>query len=74
MPSKNRIHVAAAVIRDPASPMRWHDIPIIALTGNAMKEDRDKCIAAGMNDVLTKPFNLQGLLAKLDEWLRPKDV
>ena len=57
------------VIRDPASSVRRHDIPIIALTGNAMKQDRDRCIAAGMDDHLPKPLLLPDLLAKLEKWL-----
>jgi PAS domain S-box-containing protein len=58
-----------AVIRDPASAVCRHDIPVIALTGNAMKEDRDWCIAAGMDDHLPKPLILVDLLAKLEKWL-----
>lgn len=63
---------ATAIIRDPASAVRCHDIPVIALTGNAMKDDRDQCIAAGMNDHLPKPLILDDLLAKLDMWLITK--
>jgi len=68
MPEMNGYEVTA-VIRDPASSVRRHDIPVIALTGNAMKQDRDICIAAGMDDHLPKPLLLPDLLAKLDKWL-----
>lgn len=69
MPGMNGYEVTA-VIRDPASAVRRHDIPIIALTGNAMKQDRDECIAAGMDDHLPKPLLLPDLLAMLEKWLR----
>jgi two-component system, cell cycle sensor histidine kinase and response regulator CckA len=68
MPKMNGYEVTA-VIRDPTSAVRRHDIPVIALTGNAMKQDRDRCIAAGMDDHLPKPLLLADLLAKLDKWL-----
>jgi len=69
MPEMSGYEVTS-VIRDPASAVRRHDIPVIALTGNAMKQDRDRCIAAGMDDHLSKPLVLKVLLAKLDEWLK----
>lgn len=46
------------------------NIPIVALTANAMLEDRERCIAAGMNDYLSKPVSLQILRDKLSRWLQ----
>lgn len=45
-----------------------HDIPIIALTANAFPEEREKCIAAGMDDFLAKPFRPEDLEAVLVRW------
>ncbi len=44
-------------------------ITIIALTANAMQGDREKCLAAGMNDYLAKPYTLQSLFKTLSQWL-----
>ncbi|OGU18301.1 MAG: hypothetical protein A2076_09190 [Geobacteraceae bacterium GWC2_53_11] len=60
---------ATSIIRDPASSVRNHEIPVIALTANAMQEDSDNCYSSGMNDYLTKPFDVSELLAILDKWL-----
>jgi PAS domain S-box-containing protein len=43
-------------------------VPIIAITANAMKGDRDKCLAAGMDDYLTKPFGIEQLTRVLERW------
>ena len=47
-----------------------HDLPIIAVTAKAMKGDREKCIAAGAWDYLSKPVNTQDLLAAMRAWLK----
>ena len=60
---------ATAVIRDQSSKVINHTIPVIAITARAFKEDRDKCLAAGMNDYLSKPVEVSDLLAMLEKWL-----
>jgi PAS domain S-box-containing protein len=46
------------------------DLPIIAMTANAMASDREACLQAGMNDHVGKPFDLQRLIATLLQWTR----
>lgn len=48
---------------------RWPALPIVALTANAMPEERERCRAAGMNDYLAKPFRREELLALVDHWV-----
>ena len=45
------------------------NIPIIAMTANAMKGDREKCLDAGMNDYLAKPIRAGTLADVLAKWL-----
>jgi CheY-like chemotaxis protein/CHASE3 domain sensor protein len=53
---------------------QFKELPIIALTAKAMKEDQDKCIEAGANDYLSKPLNLGNLLSVMRVWLTPKGI
>ena len=48
---------------------RFKQLPIIALTAKAMKEDREKSIAAGANDYMVKPVEIDQLLSLLRVWL-----
>ena len=71
MPEMNG-YETTAVIRNQDSSVRNHDIPIIALSANAMQLDREKCIVAGMDDYLAKPLEFKELDAMLRKWLNKK--
>lgn len=56
-------------IRSGEAGERYTDLSILAMTAGAMAGDRDKCIAMGMNDYITKPVDVQVLKEKLVDWL-----
>jgi two-component system, sensor histidine kinase and response regulator len=72
MPQMDGYDVTRAIrMREQSSDQRSHaksPVHIIALTANAMQGDREKCLAAGMDDYLTKPILLPELVAVLDRW------
>jgi len=48
-------------------------LPIIALTAHALKEAQDRCLAAGMNDCLTKPIEPERMLDMIARWVQPEE-
>ncbi|NJN75441.1 MAG: response regulator [Synechococcaceae cyanobacterium RL_1_2] len=63
---------ATRLIRSQEQSTNEH-IVIIAMTANAMKGDREKCLQSGMDDYITKPLNLQKLSAVLNTWDKEKN-
>ncbi len=57
------------IIRNWESDHKRSQLPIIALTANAFDEDRQHCMAVGMNDFLTKPIAIEALRNTLTRWL-----
>ena len=60
---------ATRLIRDPATAVTSHRIPIVAMTAHATPADRERCLAAGMNDYLSKPIQPEHLREMLTRWI-----
>jgi PAS domain S-box-containing protein len=63
-----------AATRALRSQPRLQDLPVIAMTANAMVGDRDKVLAAGMNDHIAKPIKVEEMFATLARWVRPAET
>ena len=50
---------------------KFKDMPVIAMTANAMTDDREKALAVGMNDYISKPFKIDDMFAILVKWIKP---
>ncbi|MEN6320889.1 MAG: PAS domain S-box protein [Syntrophaceae bacterium] len=53
---------------------RSKDLPIIAMTAHALQEVQKECVAAGMNDYVTKPIEVGCLLSVLSHWVKPRSL
>ena len=51
---------------------RFNDLPVVAMTANVMQGDRDRCMAAGMNDHVAKPIEPEKLWEALLKWIKPQ--
>ncbi|KEQ13555.1 hypothetical protein GZ77_14605 [Endozoicomonas montiporae] len=67
MPGMDGFSTTEALRRLP----KTRSTPIIALTANTLSEHKDKCLEAGMNDYIAKPFNRKKLQSTLARWVTP---
>ncbi|WP_260955765.1 response regulator [Pseudomonas citri] len=65
MPEMDGFEATTQIRKDP----RWRKLPIIAVTAKAMKDDQERCLAAGSNDYLAKPIDLDRLFSLIRVWL-----
>lgn len=65
MPVMDGFEATLQIRQDP----RWQHLPIVALTANVLRGDRERCLAVGMNDYLPKPIDHQQFQAILRRWL-----
>ncbi len=67
MPVMDGIAATREIRKNP----RLADLPIIAMTANVLASDREQCLAAGMNDHITKPLDPNQMVATLAKWITP---
>jgi signal transduction histidine kinase/DNA-binding response OmpR family regulator/CHASE3 domain sensor protein len=65
MPEMDGLTATREIRKNP----RWQKLPVVAVTAKAMKEDQEKCLAAGANDYLAKPIELERLFSLLRVWM-----
>ncbi len=68
MPEMDGYTATRELRRQPA----FAELPIIAMTANAMSGDRDKVLAAGMNDHIAKPLDVRKMFQTLARWIQPR--
>ena len=68
MPVMDGVEAVKQIRRDPAID----DVRVIAMTANALREDKARYLSAGMDDVIIKPFKYQTLFTTLAKWLPKK--
>ena len=68
MPVMDGLSATRAIRAEP----RFAQLPIVAMTANAMQRDRERCMEAGMNDFVTKPIDPDELVTVLVRWLKPR--
>jgi two-component system sensor histidine kinase/response regulator len=68
MPVMDGVSATIEIRKDP----QFETLPIVAMTANAMQQDKEICMKAGMNDYLTKPIDPDELFRVLLKWIKPQ--
>ncbi len=73
LPEMNGFEITAEIRKWEKSKGLNKGIPIIALTANTLDNDKEKCLQAGMDDFLPKPFSAEELYAVIEQFLSPSN-
>ena len=72
LPEKNGFEITREIRKYEGSTGKKDGVPIVAITANTLDNDKDKCIDAGMNDYLSKPFTAQDLYRVIEKLVLSK--
>ncbi len=67
LPEKNGFEITAQIRKWEQDQGKENEIPIVALTANTLDNDKEKCLKAGMNDYLPKPFSAEELYEVIEQ-------
>jgi CheY-like chemotaxis protein len=65
---------ATRKIREKERELQCPPIPIVAMTAQALKQDKELCLDVGMNDFITKPINSEALFKTIKKWLNSRQL
>ena len=69
-----KIEAELATMGNENATQKIQRVPIIAITAHALREDKELCLDAGMDDFLSKPLTQKKMLAMTAKWLKPKSI
>jgi CheY-like chemotaxis protein len=73
LPEKNGFEITSEIREYEKKEGKKQPVPIIALTANTLDNDKDKCIQAGMNDYLPKPFSPDELYTIIEQFIQKEN-
>ncbi|MEN8115659.1 MAG: response regulator [Bacteroidota bacterium] len=69
LPGMNGYEITKEIRKHEQNNKKDNSVPVIAITANTLDNDQDKCIKAGMNDYLPKPFTTDQLIEKIQQFI-----
>jgi CheY-like chemotaxis protein len=69
LPGKNGYQITSEIREYEKTSGKMTNVPIVALTANTLDNDKDKCLVAGMNDYISKPFTADDLYRVINKFI-----
>lgn len=72
LPDSNGLEITAEIRKIEIKNKIINPVPIIAITANTLDNEHKRCVEAGMNDYLSKPFTAEQLIEKINKFIQPE--